>query len=123
MHMQRMSEPPVENRTATPIQRDRLLIIQIPCFNEEETLPEVVADLPTTLPGVGRIEILVIDDGVGGQLVCSGPATPGELAGDRAVAYWDRISQTEPPDAWVEAGTFGGWLSITFGWAPGAADR
>lgn len=71
----------------------------------------------------GECEILVIDDGVGGQLVCSGPATPGELAGDRAVAYWDRISQTEPPDAWVEAGTFGGWLSITFGWAPGAADR
>ena len=53
----------MENRTATPTQRDQLLIIQIPCFNEEETLPEVVADLPTMLPGIGRIEILVIDDG------------------------------------------------------------
>jgi glycosyltransferase involved in cell wall biosynthesis len=46
-----------------PQPHDLLLIIQIPCFNEAETLPVVVADLPRTLPGVGRIEILVIDDG------------------------------------------------------------
>lgn len=39
------------------------LIIQIPCYNEAETLPQVVADLPRSLPGVDRIEFLVIDDG------------------------------------------------------------
>ncbi|MHC4926921.1 MAG: glycosyltransferase family 2 protein [Planctomycetota bacterium] len=39
------------------------LIIQIPCYNEETTLPEVIADLPTELPGVDTIEYLVIDDG------------------------------------------------------------
>lgn len=39
------------------------LIIQIPCYNEEETLPQTVKDLPRTLPGVDRIEYLVIDDG------------------------------------------------------------
>lgn len=39
------------------------LIIQIPCYNEAETLPAVVADLPRTLPGVDCIEVLVIDDG------------------------------------------------------------
>ena len=39
------------------------LIIQIPCFNEEETLPATIADLPTTLPGIDVIELLVIDDG------------------------------------------------------------
>jgi glycosyltransferase involved in cell wall biosynthesis len=39
------------------------LIIQIPCFNEAETLPIVLADLPTSLPGVARIEVLIIDDG------------------------------------------------------------
>jgi len=39
------------------------LIIQIPCFNEEETLPGTVTDLPTTLPGIDVIELLVIDDG------------------------------------------------------------
>ena len=39
------------------------LIIQIPCHNEAETLPQTLADLPTHIPGVERIETLVIDDG------------------------------------------------------------
>lgn len=39
------------------------LIIQIPCYNEEKTLPEVVRDLPTNLPGIDTIEYLIIDDG------------------------------------------------------------
>ena len=40
-----------------------LLIIQIPCFNEEETLPLTIADLPREIPGVDRVEWLIIDDG------------------------------------------------------------
>ena len=39
------------------------LIIQIPCYNEESTLPETVRDLPRALPGVDQIEVLVVDDG------------------------------------------------------------
>jgi len=39
------------------------LIIQIPCYNEEKTLPEVFQDLPRELPGIDKIEYLVIDDG------------------------------------------------------------
>jgi len=39
------------------------LIIQIPCFNEEATLPGTLADLPRSLPGVDVIEWLIIDDG------------------------------------------------------------
>lgn len=39
------------------------LIIQIPCFNEEETLPETLADLPRDVPGFDAVEWLVIDDG------------------------------------------------------------
>ena len=39
------------------------LIIQIPCFNEEATLPETVADLPREVPGFDTVEWLVIDDG------------------------------------------------------------
>jgi glycosyltransferase involved in cell wall biosynthesis len=39
------------------------LIIQIPCYNEEDTLPVTLAELPRSLPGVDEIEYLVIDDG------------------------------------------------------------
>ncbi|MDX6663319.1 MAG: hypothetical protein QOG09_1421 [Solirubrobacterales bacterium] len=39
------------------------LIIQIPCLNEEETLPITLADLPRELDGFERVEWLVIDDG------------------------------------------------------------
>jgi len=39
------------------------LIVQIPCYNEEETLPATLADIPREVPGFGEVEILVIDDG------------------------------------------------------------
>lgn len=39
------------------------LIIQIPCFNEEESLPETLAELPRTLPGVDILEWMIINDG------------------------------------------------------------
>ena len=39
------------------------LIVQIPCFNEEVTLPQTVRDIPRTIEGIDRVEILVIDDG------------------------------------------------------------
>lgn len=39
------------------------LIIQIPAYNEEATLPQTLRDLPHSIPGVDEIEILVVDDG------------------------------------------------------------
>jgi glycosyltransferase involved in cell wall biosynthesis len=39
------------------------LIIQIPCFNEAETLPTTLADLPREVEGFDRVEWLIIDDG------------------------------------------------------------
>ena len=39
------------------------LIIQIPCFNEEQTLPVTIDDLPKAIDGVDTIELQVIDDG------------------------------------------------------------
>jgi len=39
------------------------VIIQIPCYNEEDTLPSTVHDLPTSLPGVDEVQWLVVDDG------------------------------------------------------------
>ncbi|RIK17127.1 MAG: glycosyl transferase, partial [Anaerolineae bacterium] len=41
------------------------LIIQIPCFNEAETLPQALAELPDAIPGIDCIETLIIDDGSG----------------------------------------------------------
>lgn len=41
----------------------RKLIIQIPCYNEEETLPRTLADIPRDIPGISEMEVLVIDDG------------------------------------------------------------
>lgn len=39
------------------------LIIQIPCHNEEETLPGTLADLPREVAGFDTVEWLIIDDG------------------------------------------------------------
>src|SRR5918994_6696628 len=39
------------------------LIIQIPCFDEEQTLPATLADLPREIAGIETVEWLVIDDG------------------------------------------------------------
>src|SRR5215203_1240295 len=39
------------------------LIIQIPCYNEAESLAATLGELPTHIEGVDEIEVLVIDDG------------------------------------------------------------
>jgi glycosyltransferase involved in cell wall biosynthesis len=39
------------------------LVVQIPCLNEAENLPRVLADLPRSIAGVDQIEVLVVDDG------------------------------------------------------------
>ena len=39
------------------------LIIQIPCFNEENCLPIILSELPRKIEGIKKIEWLIIDDG------------------------------------------------------------
>ena len=39
------------------------LIVQIPCFNEAEQLPATLQDLPREVPGIDKVEWLIIDDG------------------------------------------------------------
>lgn len=39
------------------------LIIQIPCYNEAETLEIALNDLPKEIEGIDTIEYLIIDDG------------------------------------------------------------
>ncbi len=39
------------------------VFVQVPCLNEELTLPSVLDSIPRELPGVDQVELLVIDDG------------------------------------------------------------
>lgn len=60
------SEPPAEQRRTAELPRPRRFrkaIIQMPCYNEAPTLALALACLPRELPGVDKVEWLVIDDG------------------------------------------------------------
>jgi glycosyltransferase involved in cell wall biosynthesis len=39
------------------------LVVQVPCLNEEETLPLVLKSIPKEIPGIDEIIVLIIDDG------------------------------------------------------------
>ena len=39
------------------------LVVQVPCLNEEETLPLVLSTIPTQIDGIDEIIVLIIDDG------------------------------------------------------------
>jgi glycosyltransferase involved in cell wall biosynthesis len=39
------------------------LVVQVPCLNEEETLPSVLQTIPTAIDGIDEIIVLIIDDG------------------------------------------------------------
>lgn len=39
------------------------VFVQVPCLNEETTLPLVLESIPREIPGVDEVEILIIDDG------------------------------------------------------------
>jgi glycosyltransferase involved in cell wall biosynthesis len=61
------------------------LIIQIPCFNEEQMLPQTVCDLPMSIPGIDVIETMVIDDGSDDRTV--------QVAHELGVHYIVRMSR------------------------------
>ncbi len=39
------------------------LVINIPCYNEEKTLPLVLKELPKEIKGIDKIEVQIVDDG------------------------------------------------------------
>jgi glycosyltransferase involved in cell wall biosynthesis len=39
------------------------VVVQVPCLNEEETLPLVLESIPKQIPGVDEIIVVVVDDG------------------------------------------------------------
>jgi glycosyltransferase involved in cell wall biosynthesis len=72
------------------------LIIQIPCLDEEATLPATIADLPRRIDGVDEIELLVIDDGSTDRTV--------EVAREHGVDHVVRLTNNKGLAAGFQAG-------------------
>jgi glycosyltransferase involved in cell wall biosynthesis len=72
------------------------LIIQIPCFNEEATLPATLADLPREVEGIETVEWLVIDDGSTDRTV--------EVAREHGVDHIVRLTNNKGLAAGFQAG-------------------
>src|SRR2546423_1998948 len=72
------------------------LIIQIPCFNEQDQLPSTLSELPRELPGVDTIEWLIIDDGSTDRTV--------EVARAHGVDHVVRLTHNKGLAARFEAG-------------------
>ncbi|HWB69475.1 MAG TPA: glycosyltransferase family 2 protein [Solirubrobacterales bacterium] len=72
------------------------LIIQIPCLNEEQTLPATIADLPRAVPGFDAVELLVVDDGSTDRTV--------EVARENGVEHIVRLTNNKGLAAGFQAG-------------------
>jgi glycosyltransferase involved in cell wall biosynthesis len=72
------------------------LIVQIPCLNEEATLPATIAALPTRIEGVDEIELLVVDDGSTDRTV--------EVAREHGVEHVVRLTNNKGLAAAFQAG-------------------
>src|SRR3954452_24958248 len=72
------------------------LIIQIPCFNEEHTLPLVLADLPREVDGFDAVEWLIIDDGSSDRTI--------EVAREGGVDHIVRLTTNKGLAAGFQAG-------------------
>jgi glycosyltransferase involved in cell wall biosynthesis len=72
------------------------LIIQIPCLNEEATLPATIADLPREVPGIDQVELLVVDDGSTDRTV--------EVARECGVEHIVRLTNNKGLAAGFQAG-------------------
>jgi glycosyltransferase involved in cell wall biosynthesis len=72
------------------------VIIQIPCFNEEDTLPATLADLPRSIEGIDAVEWLVIDDGSTDRTV--------EVARENGVHHIVRLTNNRGLAAAFQAG-------------------
>ncbi|EPX78818.1 glycosyltransferase family 2 protein [Salipiger mucosus] len=56
-------------KQAAPAHRLLKLVVQIPCYNEAQTLPVVLEGIPRQIDGIGCIEVQVIDDGSSDETV------------------------------------------------------
>lgn len=72
------------------------LIIQIPCYNEEEALPVTLRDLPRAVPGFDTVEWLIIDDGSVDRTI--------EVAREHGVDHIIRLTNNKGLAAGFQAG-------------------
>ena len=72
------------------------LIVQIPCLNEEETLPATIADVPRQIDGIDAVELLVVDDGSTDRTV--------EVAREQGVEHIVRLTNNKGLAAGFQAG-------------------
>jgi glycosyltransferase involved in cell wall biosynthesis len=72
------------------------LIIQIPCLNEEQTLPITLADLPREVAGFDVVEWLVVDDGSTDRTI--------EVAREHGVDHIVRLTNNKGLAAGFQAG-------------------
>jgi glycosyltransferase involved in cell wall biosynthesis len=72
------------------------LIVQIPCLDEEATLPATIADIPRQMDGVDEVELLVIDDGSTDRTV--------EVAREQGVEHVVRLTNNKGLAAGFQAG-------------------
>ena len=72
------------------------LMIQIPCLNEEETLPVTLRDLPRAVEGFDEVEWLVIDDGSTDRTI--------EVARDHGVDHIVRLTNNKGLASAFQAG-------------------
>lgn len=63
------------------------LFVQIPCLDEEQTLPLVLSSIPDQVPGIDDVEIMVIDDGSSDRTV--------EVARELGVVHFVSHRQTQ----------------------------
>jgi glycosyltransferase involved in cell wall biosynthesis len=63
------------------------LVVQVPCLNEEETLPLVLQTIPRRIDGIDEIVVLVIDDGSSDRTV--------EVALEHGVTHFVRHARTQ----------------------------
>ena len=85
-----MSRPEFENKTLPK------LIIQIPCYNEAETLAIALNDLPRTVNGFDSVEWLIVNDGSRDERSRS----RGRMASTTSSSRQHRVSPTPLPPAW-----------------------
>jgi glycosyltransferase involved in cell wall biosynthesis len=72
------------------------LIVQIPCLDEEATLPATIADIPRRIEGVDEVELLVVDDGSTDRTV--------EVAREHGVEHIVRLTNNKGLAAAFQAG-------------------